>query len=119
MALMAKLRKCHIVNRWDKYSGTIFSLSQYFNSFGSDRGAMKVIINGSDKTNNHKQLNWSLYAPDNIGPYIPTFSALILVNKLLNGQLGTVGARPCLDLFQLEDFYPYFNQYNINHKSDF
>jgi hypothetical protein len=38
------------------------------------------------------------------GPYIPCAPAIILAERLARGQLVERGARPCLDLIDLNEF---------------
>ena len=38
------------------------------------------------------------------GPEIPATPAVVLAKKLARGELAARGARPCLDLFSLDEF---------------
>jgi saccharopine dehydrogenase-like NADP-dependent oxidoreductase len=116
MVGMAYLSKIGLVKNWAPLSKAIVSASNIFLPFGSDEGAMQVLICGQDNNGNSKQVKWTLYAPKGNGPYIPTLSSIILARKLLNSANDQInqdtkliaGAKPCVGLLQLSDFSAYF-----------
>lgn len=113
MVGMAYLSKIGLVKNWAPLSKIIVSASNVFLPFGSDKGAMEVLICGKDNDGNAKQVKWTLYAPKGNGPYIPTLSTIILTRKLLyaDGDNSKVeyGAKPCVGLLQLSDFRESFD----------
>ena len=50
------------------------------------------------------RLDWTLVAREGDGPQIPATAAIVLARKLARGELPGSGARPCLDMFTLEEF---------------
>ncbi|MFT5451638.1 MAG: saccharopine dehydrogenase-like NADP-dependent oxidoreductase, partial [Enterobacterales bacterium] len=84
MVGMAYLSKIGLVKNWAPLSKTIVSTSNVFLPFGSDKGAMEVLISGKGNDGNAKKVKWTLYAPKGNGPYIPTLSTIILARKLLS-----------------------------------
>jgi len=120
MVGMAYLSKIGLVKNWAPLSNAIVSTSNIFLSFGSDKGAMEVLICGKSNDGNAKKIKWTLYAPKGNGPYIPTLSTIILARKLLSrdnqsSQQGT-GAKPCAGMFELSEFDAYFDALAIHHK---
>ena len=128
MVGMAYLTKVGLVKNWAPLSKAIVSTSNIFLPFGSDKGAMEVLIGGTDNKGNAKQVKWTLYAPKGNGPYIPTLSTILLARKLLARKLSAkkvlarklperesehlnleYGAKPCLGLLALSDFSAYFD----------
>lgn len=116
MVGMAYLSKIKLVKNWAPLSKTIVSASNIFLPFGSDQGAMEVLISGKGISGNSKQVKWTLYAPKGNGPYIPTLSTIILAKKLLSSE-GThkieSGAKSCVGLLQLSDFSSSFDALDI------
>jgi len=110
---MARLSKIGLVKNWAPLSNLIVGTSNLFLPFGSDKGAMEIVISGKCKNSKVRTINWSLYAPKGNGPYIPTLSAIILARKLLNNESFERGAKPCVGLFELSDFIPYFDELGI------
>lgn len=118
LVAMAFLAKKGWVTNWANYSKPIFALSHLFGNFGSDTGAMQVLIKGKDQQHKPCTIQWTLYAPNGKGPYIPTIPAIIVATKLLTSSLKQTGAKPCLDLFELSDFVPYFESMGIYFKEE-
>lgn len=116
MVAMAYLAKKSVVSNWAPLAKTIVSTSNLFLPFGTDKGAMEVLITGKDQDNREKTIKWSLYAPDGNGPYIPTLSTIILAKKLLENNDHDSGAKPCVGLFELNDFVAYFKALDIYFK---
>jgi len=126
MVGMAYLSKIGLVKSWAPLSKLIVATSNIFLPFGSDNGAMEVLITGKNNKESDnektKTIKWSLYAPDGNGPYIPTLSTIILAKKLLtndtsNSQLE-MGAKPCIGLLELSDFTTYFDALNIHFEEE-
>ena len=86
MVGMAYLSKVGLVKNWAPLSKAIVGTSNVFLPFGSDKGAMEVLIRGKEHDGHAKEVKWTLYAPKGNGPYIPTLSTIILARKLLNNQ---------------------------------
>jgi len=104
MVLMAFIAKVKLVKNWSIFTKPIYQVSEHLKVFGSDRGAMRVIVCGDDGEAKKLTFEWSLYAHNGIGPYIPTLSAIILTRKLLQGTESKRGAMPCSALFTLDEF---------------
>jgi saccharopine dehydrogenase-like NADP-dependent oxidoreductase len=114
MVGMAYLSKIGLVKNWAPLSKAIVDTSNVFLPFGSDKGAMEVLIKGKSNDGNAKEAKWTLYAPKGNGPYIPTLSSIILIKKLLeNNKMGS-GAKPCIGLLQLSEFTSYFDALSIS-----
>lgn len=118
MVGMAYLSKMGLVKNWAPLSKAIVSTSNVFLPFGSDNGAMEVLVYGKGNNGNAKKIKWVLYAPNGNGPYIPTLSTIILARKLLSddsqNSLQETGAKPCVGMFELNDFSAYFDALGIH-----
>jgi len=112
MGFMAYLTKIGLVKNWSPMTKAIVKMSNLVLPLGSDKGAMRVMINGVDRDGHPASVTWTLYAPNGIGPYIPTLSAIIVARKLLidNNSVSkqNSGAMACINLLTLDDFEPYF-----------
>ncbi|WP_448547558.1 saccharopine dehydrogenase family protein [Thalassotalea fusca] len=115
MVGMAALAKRGLVKSWAPLAKSIVATSNLFLPFGTDKGAMEVLLKGVDNNGETKTIYWRLYAPDGNGPYIPTLSTIILAKKLIEETDITIGAKPCIGLFKLSDFVPYFEALNIHY----
>ncbi|MCF6300669.1 MAG: saccharopine dehydrogenase NADP-binding domain-containing protein [Proteobacteria bacterium] len=117
MVVMAFLVKIRLVKNWSKVVKPIIKISNWFLPFGSDVGGMFVCIKGMDKKQKPKSIQWNLYATDGMGPYVPTFSATILAEKLLSGTLNKTGATACLGMYTMEEFDTYASKFGVYIKS--
>ncbi len=119
MVLMAKVAKLGLVKDWSKFTRPIFKCSEWFQGFGTDKGGMQVVMQGTDVQEEAKSLTWTLIAENGVGPNIPTISTLIVVKKILRGEMLKPGAYPCLGLYGLEDFAPYAKAWGLKVKEQF
>lgn len=113
MVAMAFLTKKGLIKSWEPLAKTIVKVSNIFLGLGSDKGAMQVKICGQKQDGSRHELTWTLYAPNGIGPYIPTLSTIILARKLLQAKMELTGAYPCVSLFDLKEFKPHFEEFGI------
>lgn len=118
MVAMAYMTKVGLVKNWAPITKGIVKLSNFFKIFGTDNGGMNIVISGLNNEHQEKAVHWTLFAPKGVGPYIPTLSTLIIVKKLLLDQISTRGAKPCVGLYELEDFFPYAERYNLHFKEE-
>lgn len=107
MVFMAWLAKKKIIKNWAPLTKPIMQASNLLKSFGTDRGYMRVLIEGKDLRLKPRTIKWTLTADKGVGPYIPTLSAVIIAKKLINDQLDIRGAMPCLGLYSLDELLPY------------
>jgi hypothetical protein len=89
------------VRAWAK---PLFRMSQWWQSVGSDVGFIRVTLPGWGHDDARKRLDWTLIARNGDGPQIPATASVLLTRKLVRGTLPGAGAKPCLDLFTLEEF---------------
>jgi saccharopine dehydrogenase-like NADP-dependent oxidoreductase len=105
MAFMAMLAKLGWITRWDRYSSILFRAGQYIKQLGSDCGGMVIQLSGINKQGQRQKTVWRLIAKAGSGPRIPTISAIILADRILDGGLTGPGARPCLGVYNLDEFF--------------
>ncbi len=117
MVSMAWLAKTGIVKNWAPLVKPIVSTSNWFIGLGSDIGGMLISIKGEDKQQKPKEILWRLTAKNGVGPYIPTLSAIILAQQLIDGKSFTPGATPCLGLYSLSDFHEYAKNWGIYYQT--
>lgn len=113
MVGMAYLVKKKLVKNWSPLTKLIVATSNLFLPFGTDQGGMKVDIKGVSNSGELKSVQWTLFAEDGVGPYIPTLSTIIIAKKLLNEEVNETGAKSCLGLYSLEEFMPYADELKL------
>ncbi|MBN8605431.1 MAG: DUF4166 domain-containing protein [Caulobacterales bacterium] len=88
-------------------------LGDWLRPFGSDRGGMVVEALGRDREDRPAYARWTMFAPDGLGPYTPTFAALILARRFVRGEALPPGARACVGMVDLEEFAPEFGRHGF------
>jgi hypothetical protein len=117
MVSMAWLVKKGIVKNWSPLVKPIVATSNCFINLGSDIGGMRIKLNGLDAAQKPKEILWQLTAEQGVGPYIPTLSAIILAQQLIDGRLNKYGASACLGLYSLADFDDHAKPWGIYHQA--
>lgn len=102
-----------LLPRLDRWARGLKRASEWFLATGSDAGAMHVRLTGTAIDGKPLTLTWILIAGSGHGPQVPATAAVVLARKLADGQLSARGARPCLDLFSLEEFLAGLENYDI------
>lgn len=102
--LGAWMRRAGLVRDWSRHDRPMFAIAERLKHLGNDTGAMHVDVVGIDHDGRCLQRHWTLVARDGSGPEIPCTAAVLIADRLRRGQLAQRGARPCLDLFTLDDF---------------
>ena len=84
-----------------RHARLLVKASNWFNLFGSDVGAMHMVMTGKDEAGKPVIRGWCILAREGSGPYIPTIPAVILSKSILSGKLPETGAYPCVGLIPL------------------
>jgi hypothetical protein len=84
-----------------------------FSGFGSDCGGMTVDVDGIYADGTRLHVTWTLIAESGDGPKIPTLPALLIVRKLLQGQLAQRGAMACVGVLDLATLEAEFKRFDI------
>lgn len=84
-------------------SRPLLAIAKLLQPFGSDVGAMEVIVEGRDAAGEARRTRWTLRADGNRGPYVPTLAALALMRRIRDGNPPPVGARACSGLLTLAE----------------
>ena len=85
-------------------------------AFGSDAGAMHVVVEGSRDGRRYRR-HWAIVTEHDHGPFIPVTAASVLAKRLSRvsgyAPLPERGARPCLGLVGLDEFMRELDGYAI------
>ncbi|PHS16368.1 MAG: saccharopine dehydrogenase [Kangiella sp.] len=117
LSFLSFFSRIGLVKNWKRYASQLTIMSEWFSALGSHCGGMFVELGGLDKNKQHQVIKWQLVAEDGVGPNIPAIPAEILIKKLSLNKLKT-GAKPCIGLFTLEEFFESANRWSIYQKED-
>lgn len=100
---MSWLSRAKLVDNWSEFSSSMTRFNKWFKRFGTNKSGMYVHMYGSNLAYQPFDVNWTLISEEGHGQYVPIIGALILIDKILLGQIEA-GAMPCMALFTLEEF---------------
>lgn len=113
MEMISALKRWGVLRTLDWLADPLRVLGDWLRPFGSDRGGMVVEALGRDREDRPVYARWTMFAPDGLGPYTPTFAALVLARRFVNGEALPVGARACVAMIGLEEFDPEFGRHGF------
>lgn len=85
------------------YAERLLKLSFLFDPLGSDKSGFHMFLRGIDHAGQPAEIRIFMIARQVHGPNIPCFPAIILARRIAGGQRLEPGARPCLDLIDLDE----------------
>ncbi|MGD9591638.1 MAG: hypothetical protein AB7V32_03865, partial [Candidatus Berkiella sp.] len=106
------LTRAKIIRNWSYFYKSIAAMSRWFRKKGTDAGGMYIRLVGSSHRYQPLEINWVLVAEKGHGPYLPVIPCFILVKKLLQDEVSP-GARPCFEMFSLQEFEEAISKWSI------
>ncbi|VAV87048.1 Saccharopine dehydrogenase [hydrothermal vent metagenome] len=92
---------------------TLLTASNFFNWFGSDTGAMHMVLSGKDHQGAEIIRGWCIIARKGSGPYIPTIPAVLLAKSIVSQNPPAAGAYPCVGLISLGQYLHALKDYPV------
>ena len=85
------------------YAERLLHLSFLFDPLGSDKSGFHMFLRGIGNDGKPMEVRVFMVARQVHGPNIPCMPAIILARRIAAGEPPAPGARPCLDLIDLDD----------------
>ena len=85
-------------------SRPLLAIAKWLLPFGSDVGAMDIVVAGRDAGGEVRETRWTLRADGNRGPYVPTLAALAMLRRFRDGPAPPPGARACAGFLALAEW---------------
>jgi len=86
------------------FAEPLLAISRAWQGRGSDRGGMRVVIEGEGHDGRPLRIDWQLVAGSGHGPQVPATAAVVLARRLAAGAWPGAGAIPCIDVPRLDEF---------------
>lgn len=118
MECIAALHRWGVIQRPVAWAPLLRWLGDMLAPFGSDRGGMIVEVLGRDATDRPAHTRWTMFAPKGLGPYTPTFAALALLRRIVDGHALPPGAQACVGVLTLADFERDFARHGFSTQID-
>ena len=88
----------------DRWSGALLKASFLFDALGSGRSGFHMMISGRGRDGQPLVRREWMIARQGHGPNIPCMPVILLARRFARGGVLPAGARPCLDLIDLEEY---------------
>jgi hypothetical protein len=118
LGLLALPVRAGLIKSLRPAAGLLHWIAKQFLRFGSDIGAMEILVDGVDASGQPATARWTMRADGNRGPYVPALPALVLLRKRRDSGRFVPGARPCTEMISLADFEADFAALGISTSRD-
>ena len=112
-ALLSAVRVRGLLANPEKLAGIINFGARAFDFLGTAVGAMVVRAGGVDATGKPRQRAWHILADNDYGPEIPCMAAILLAQRMAQGELFPPGAFACAGMLDLSEFEPEFKRWQL------
>ncbi|WP_425230719.1 saccharopine dehydrogenase family protein [Sphingomonas sp.] len=93
-----------LIRHLDRHAEALLKLAFCFDRLGHARSGMHMRLDGTGHDGAPLTRRFFLVARSGHGPYIPCMPAILLAKRLAAGEAIAPGARPCLDLIDLDTY---------------
>lgn len=104
LAGLSQLVRFKILPSLRPFASPMLWMAERLLRFGSDRGAMTVMVEGIGENGKGQQRNAVLQADANRGPNVPILAVVALIRRFRDGRLPKAGAYPCSGILDLDEF---------------
>lgn len=104
LASLSWFRHLGLLPNLSRWAPQLKRLSEIFLQQGSEAGAMHVEVSGQGQDGTVMTRRWQLVADRGDGPYVPTLAAAALIQRIVQGDTPSPGAKPCLGVLTVADF---------------
>lgn len=101
--LLSWIVRLGFVKSLSSHAELLLRLSFLFDPLGSDKSGFHMFLRGTDHDGRPAEIRIFMIARQVHGPNIPCLPAIILARRIAAGQRVPAGARPCLDLIDLDE----------------
>jgi hypothetical protein len=101
--LLSWIVRLRLIKSLSAHAETLLKLSFCFDPLGSDKSGFHMFLRGTDPDGRPTEVRIFIIARQGHGPSIPCFPAIILARRIAAGEQVAPGARPCLDLIDLDE----------------
>lgn len=102
--LFSWLVRLRFIPSLEKLAPFLLKASFLFQTFGTSRSGFHMFLSGIDRDGKAKIEKFFIIARSGHGPLIPCMPTILLAKGLAKGSITATGARPCLDLIDLQTY---------------
>jgi saccharopine dehydrogenase-like NADP-dependent oxidoreductase len=102
--MLGALVRLGLIRSLAHHAGGLLRLARLFDRFGSGRSGFHMILSGTGRDGEPLERNVMIIARSGHGPYIPCMPTILMARRLAKGEVSQRGARPCVDLIDLDAY---------------
>lgn len=102
-----------ILKSLKSFADPFYKAGPAFNIFGTNRSAFHMEMSGMGHDGNFRKNTFYILTDFGHGPNIPCIPSILLAQKLARNEIAQTGAKPCLDLINLDDYLEALAEYDI------
>ncbi len=102
--LLSWLVRLGLIRSLARYASGLLKASSLFDPLGSGRSGLHMFLSGIGHDGKPMTVRIFMVARRAHGPNIPCIPAILLARRIAAGQAPAPGARPCLDLIDLDTY---------------
>ena len=107
------LVRAGLIRHLEDHAEALLRLAFRFDRLGSSRSGMHMLLSGTGHDGRPREQRFFLIARSGHGPYIPCMPAILIARRLAQGEAIPPGARPCLDLIDLDEYLAALDGFDI------
>ncbi len=116
LAFLSWLVKIGLIKSLQPWTNLLLKTSFFFDWIGKDDSGFYMLMSGKDNKGNKKQINFEIFAQHGDGLYIPSTPAIIMAKKFADNKISETGAKPCLDIINLEEYLSELDKLSIQYR---
>jgi NAD(P)-dependent dehydrogenase (short-subunit alcohol dehydrogenase family) len=102
--MLGVLVRSGMIGSLSDHAGSLLKLAFAFDGFGSGRSGFHMFMSGLGRDGNPLERRFWIVARSGHGPYIPCMPAILLARRLARDGAIQCGAKPCVDLIDLDSY---------------
>lgn len=103
-----------VVKSLEPSAPLLLKLSFLFDWLGSASSGFHMGLTGKDEYGKSKTIRFELTACSGDGPFIPCIPAILLVKKLVSGEIESRGATPCVGMISKKEYLDALGEMDIS-----
>lgn len=116
--MLGVLVRLRVIGSLSDHAGSLLKLAFAFDRFGSGRSGFHMFMSGLGHDGNPLERRFWIVARSGHGPYIPCMPAILLARQLARERVRKPGARPCVDLIDLDSYLAALSDLDIEINRD-
>ena len=102
--MLGVLVRLGVIGSLSDHAGSLLKLAFAFDRFGSGQSGFHMFMSGLGHDGNPLEQRFWIVARSGHGPYIPCMPAILLARRLARDRAIQPGAKPCVDLIDLDSY---------------